>query len=154
MPALLILLALAAVALALLLPSARAARAERRAAFEDSLTDVFEFDPYLAELRGDDYHEEPVSTDLVPLSDAPPPPAPAVRVSPAQRRRRIAGGLLVAMATSLALGLLPPLRVLLPLSLLFLDFFLAYLTLLVHRARRKEETRAAAAAPVAVPAAA
>lgn len=154
MPALLILLALSAVALALLLPSARAARAERRAAFEDSLTGQFETDPYLEQLRGYDDDHEPVSTDLVPLSEAPPPPPSPARMTPARRRRRIACGLLLAMAGSLALGLLPPLRMLLPLSLFFLDFFLAYLTLLVHRARRKEETRAAAAAPVAVPAAA
>jgi hypothetical protein len=153
MPALLILLGLAVAGLALLLPSARAARAERRAAFEDSLTGQFELDPYLEELRADEDSDR-VGTDLVPLSEAPPPVAGASRMTPARRRRRIAGGLLVAMLTSLALGLLPPLRMLLPLSLFVLDFFLAYLTLLVHRARRKQETRAAAAAPVAVPAAA
>ena len=53
-----------------------------------------------------------------------------------QRRRRIAGGLLVAMAATLLIGLLPTFRVLLVVHLFLVDSFLAYIALLVHMARR------------------
>jgi hypothetical protein len=61
-----------------------------------------------------------------------------------QRRRRIAGGLLVATAVTLVVGLLPSFRVLLAVHLFLLDSFIAYIALLAHWANR--------AAPAAAPA--
>jgi hypothetical protein len=61
-----------------------------------------------------------------------------------QRRRRIAGGLLVATAVTLVVGLLPTFRVLLAVHLFLLDSFIAYIALLAHWANR--------AAPAAAPA--
>lgn len=66
---------------------------------------------------------------------------PSLRV---QRRRRIAGGLLVAMAVTLVAGLLPTLRVLLVVHLFLVDSFIAYIALLALWADR------AALAPPAV----
>jgi hypothetical protein len=60
-----------------------------------------------------------------------------------QRRRRIAGGLLVATAVTLVVGLLPSFRVLLAVHLFLLDSFIAYIALLAHWANRA----AGAAAP-------
>ena len=68
--------------------------------------------------------------------------SPARRSSPAQRRRRIAGGLLIAMALTLLVGLLPTFRVFLVVHLFLVDSFLAYVALLAHMANR-----AARAAP-------
>ena len=67
-----------------------------------------------------------------------------VRSLRVQRRRRIAGGLLVAMAVTLAVGLLPTFRVLLFVHLFLVDSFIAYIALLAHWANRA----AVAAAPV------
>lgn len=78
---------------------------------------------------------------LVSLGSAPasePAPTRSVRV---QRRRQIAGGLLVAMATTLVVGLLPTFRALLVVHLFLLDAFIAYIALLAHGAGRA--TRAA-----------
>ena len=64
------------------------------------------------------------------------PPAPRLRSPRIQRRRRIAGGLLLAMAATLVVGLLPPFRVFLVVHLFLLDAFLAYVALLAHMANR------------------
>ena len=69
----------------------------------------------------------------------------ATRSPRVQRRRRIAGGLLVAMAATLAVGLLPTFRVLLVVHLFLVDSFLAYIGLLAHMAQK------AARAGVVVP---
>lgn len=53
-----------------------------------------------------------------------------------QRRRRIAGGLLVAMAVTLVVGLIPTFRVLLAVHLFLLNSFIAYIALLAHWANR------------------
>lgn len=53
-----------------------------------------------------------------------------------QRRRRIAGGLLVATAITLVVGLIPTFRVLLAVHLFLLDSFIAYIALLAHWANR------------------
>ena len=71
------------------------------------------------------------STDL----DEPLRPA-MVRSLRIQRRRRIAGGLLVATAVTLVVGLLPTFRVLLAVHLFLLDSFIAYIALLAHWANR------------------
>jgi len=64
-------------------------------------------------------------------------PAPAGSRSPCiQRRRRIAGGLLVAMAATLLVGLLPAYRGVLVVHLFLVDSFLAYVALLAHMANR------------------
>jgi len=59
-----------------------------------------------------------------------------VRSSSVQRRRKIAGGLLVSMAATLLLGLLPSFRVLLVVHLFLVDSFLAYVAMLAHQANR------------------
>ncbi len=74
------------------------------------------------------------------------PPAPA-RSPAVQRRRRIVGGLLAAMATTLVVGLLPTFRILLVVHLFLVDSFLAYIALLAHVSRRS--ARAAAPVPAA-----
>lgn len=67
---------------------------------------------------------------------APLPQPPRLRSQPVQRRRRIAGGLLVATAATLVIGLLPTFRPLLVVHLFLLDSFLAYIGLLAHIANR------------------
>ena len=62
------------------------------------------------------------------------PPRP--RSQSVQRRRRIAGGLLVAMAGTLLVGLLPTFRAFLVVHLFLVDSFLAYIGLLAHTADR------------------
>ena len=59
-----------------------------------------------------------------------------------QARRRIAGGLLVAMASTLVVGLLPTFRVFLIVHLFLLDSFIAYIALLAHLANRAAPTAA------------
>jgi MFS family permease len=66
---------------------------------------------------------------------APSPPA-GLRSPRIQRRRRIAGGLLVAMAATLLMGLLPTFRELLVVHLFLVDSFLAYVATLAHMANR------------------
>lgn len=76
---------------------------------------------------------------LVSFGAAPSEPASrttASRSTQVQRRRRIAGGLLVAMAVTLVVGLLPTFRVLLVVHLFLVDSFLAYIALLAHMANR------------------
>ena len=63
-----------------------------------------------------------------------------------QRRRRIAGGLLVSMAVTLIVGLLPTFRVFLVVHLFLVDSFIAYIALLAPWANRA--ARASAPAPV------
>lgn len=65
-----------------------------------------------------------------------PPRSPVVRSLRVQRRRRIAGGLLIAMAVTFALGLLPTFRILLVVHLFLADSFIAYIALLAHWANR------------------
>ncbi len=59
---------------------------------------------------------------------------------PVQRRRRIAGGLLVAMIASGLAGLLPSFRVLLVVNLFVDDSFLFYVALLAYQADRRTGT--------------
>ena len=69
-----------------------------------------------------------------PPNDARPAPRPqSLRV---QRRRRIAGGLLLAMAATLVVGLLPTFRVFLVVHLFLVDSFLGYIAVLAHLANR------------------
>jgi hypothetical protein len=70
----------------------------------------------------------------------------------AQCRRRIAGGLLVAAAATLLVGLLPTFRVLLVVHLFLVDSFIAYIALLAHWANHAARAAAPAPAPVAEPA--
>lgn len=66
------------------------------------------------------------------------PPRP--RSQAVQRRRRIAGGLVVAMAATLLIGLLPTFRAFLVVHLFLVDSFLAYICLLAHTAHRAART--------------
>ncbi len=58
------------------------------------------------------------------------PPRP--RSGAVHRRRRIAGGLLIAMVATLLVGLLPTFRALLVVHLFLVDSFLAYIGLLAY----------------------
>jgi predicted lipid-binding transport protein (Tim44 family) len=69
-----------------------------------------------------------------PEPDFAPPPRPYSRR--VQARRRIAGGLLVAMACTLVVGLLPTFRVFLVVHLFLVDSFIAYIAVLAHMANR------------------
>ncbi len=62
-------------------------------------------------------------------------PAPP-RSAAVARRRRIAGGLLIAMVATLAVGLLPTFRVLLIVHLFLVDSFIAYIAVLARAADR------------------
>jgi hypothetical protein len=67
-----------------------------------------------------------------------------------QCRRRIAGGLLVAMAATLVVGLLPTFRTVLIVHLFLVDSFIAYIALLAHWA--DQSARATAPAETVEPA--
>jgi len=77
---------------------------------------------------------------------------PRVRSLRVQRRRRIAGGLVVAMAATLVVGLLPTFRILLVVHLFLVDSFIAYIALLAYWADRAAVAEAPAAEAVASPA--
>jgi predicted lipid-binding transport protein (Tim44 family) len=99
-------------------------------------------------LRVQAAREEAFLLSIGSTSDAPEPGRPSVVPSlRVQRRRRIAGGMLVAMAVTLVGGLLPTFRVLLVVHLFLVDSFIAYIALLAYWA-----DRAAAPAVQAVPA--
>jgi len=66
-----------------------------------------------------------------------------------QCRRRIAGGLLIAMVATLLVGLLPTFRTLLVVHLFLVDSFIAYIALLAHWAN--QAARAAAPAETVAP---
>ena len=68
-----------------------------------------------------------------------------------QCRRRIAGGLLVAMAATLFAGLLPTFRILLVVHLFLVDSFIAYIALLAFWAERAARAKAPPAPAVVEP---
>lgn len=71
------------------------------------------------------------------------PPEPALkRSTQVERRRRIAGGLLITMIATLLVGLLPTFRVLLVLHLFLVDSFIAYIGLLAYAAERAARAQA------------
>jgi len=77
----------------------------------------------------------------------PEPPAPAgTRSTQVRRRRRIAGGLLMAMTATLLFGLLPTFRSLLVVHLFLVDSFIAYIAFLAHAADRATRVTSPAAA--------
>ena len=83
--------------------------------------------------------------------DADPlPPAPT-RSQRVERRRRIAGGLLIAMVATLLVGLLPTFRVFLVVHLFLVDSFIAYIALLAHLANRAAYQRRPRPLPVPQP---
>jgi hypothetical protein len=92
-----------------------------------------------------------LSIGSAPDLDEPLRPA-VVRSLRIQRRRRIAGGLLVATAVTLVVGLLPTFRVLLAVHLFLLDSFIAYIALLAHWANRAAAPAAPAVEVAPVPA--
>jgi hypothetical protein len=79
-------------------------------------------------------HRERQQAFLVSFGGVEAPPRPqSLRI---QRRRRVAGGLLVATVATLLVGLLPTFRVLLVVHLFVLDSFLGYVAVLAHLANR------------------
>ena len=87
---------------------------------------------------------------LVSFGEGPAPlyTPPRPRSQSVHRRRRIAGGLLIAMAATLLVGLLPTFRALLVVHLFLVNSFLAYIGLLAYRAdRRWAQPDVAPAAP-------
>ena len=76
-----------------------------------------------------------LSIGSTPDLDEPLRPAVA-RSLRIQRRRRIAGGLLIATVVTLVVGLIPTFRVLLAVHLFLLDSFIAYIALLAHWANK------------------
>ena len=91
---------------------------------------------------------------LVSFGPAEIPEVPALPSPQAQRirrRRRILGGLLIAMAGTGLAGLLPTFRVLLVVHLFLVDSFLAYVALLAHLAARRFGARAARPSPSVAP---
>lgn len=115
-----VLLLLAIIWVVVLVPPVVRARAARRDAF------LVSFSP------------PPAAAETLPT------PSPSVTV---QRRRRIAGGLLVAMVATLLAGLLPTFRILLVVHLFLVDSFLAYIALLAHMAGRAARNRTAESRP-------
>lgn len=93
-------------------------------------------------------HRERQEAFLVSFGAPPPePPLPRANALRVQRRRRIAGGLLVAMVATLVVGLLPTFRVFLVVHLFLVDSFLFYVAMLAYQADRR--ARASEPRPVA-----
>ena len=89
-------------------------------------------------LRAQAARQEAFLASLGDQGSAPAAPVRArgTRSEAVQCRRRIAGGLLMAMAVTLGAGLLPTFNVLLYVHLFLVDSFLAYIALLAHQANR------------------
>ena len=117
-----VIVVLALIWAAVLIPPVVRNRAERRAEFIDSFRQQMgAFDSGKAAAR----------------VEPKPQPGPRAkrRVSPQQRRRDILGGLLGAMIGSLVLGAIPSLRMVWVLHLFLLNLFIGYCSLLAHQRR-------------------
>jgi energy-converting hydrogenase Eha subunit A len=117
-----VVLLLAVIWAAVLVPPAIRSQRARRKAFEIS------------------FGQGPASPIVAPVAAATGRRSPAV-----QRRRRIAGGLLTAVVATGLVGLLPTFRVLLVVHLFVVDSFLFYVASLARRADR--QTREGGDAP-------
>lgn len=80
-------------------------------------------------------HQDRQEAFLDSLADGTVPRAPS-RSRQVQRRRRVAGGLVVATVATLVVGLLPTFRILLVVHLFLLDSLLGYLAVLAHLANQ------------------
>jgi hypothetical protein len=112
--AVLVVLLLAFIFAAVLIPPAAGARASREAEFLGSIRQ--DGDP----------------TDSFSRTGSIDQPRFRPALTPNARRRQVLGGLMVALAATLLLGLLPTFRLLLVVHLLLLNSCLAYVGLLVH----------------------
>jgi len=138
-----VIVVLALIWAAVLIPPVVRNRAERRAEFIDSFRQQMgAFDSGKAAARA----EPPART-----SRARPPKR---RASPQQRRRDILGGLLGAMIGSFVLGAIPSLRLVWVLHLFLLNLFIGYCSLLAHQRRHLRPALAAREAAAPRPAAA
>ena len=91
-----------------------------------------------------------VSFGAPPTGDVLAPPRAAVCSSAVRRRRHIVASLLLAMAGTGLAGLLPTFRVLVIVYLFLDDSFLAYVALLAHQGDRRAKAAAGAIAPAPV----
>ncbi|MFP5317150.1 MAG: hypothetical protein ACLGI2_02520 [Acidimicrobiia bacterium] len=120
-----VIVVLALIWAAVLIPPLVRNRAERRAEFIDSFRQQMgAFDSGKAAAQVEP-RRQPGRTS----------PRPKRRVSPQQRRRDILGGLLGAMIGSLVLGAIPSLRLVWVLHLFLLNLFIGYCSLLAHQRR-------------------
>ena len=126
--AVLVVFLLAIIWAAVLIPPAAGARAAREAEF-------------LGSLRPDGHPHDDRTGELDVVEQ--PRLRPALTAN--ARRRQVLGGLLVAIAATLVLGLLPTFRLLLVVHLLLVNSCLAYVGLLVH-ARDEQAAHARASA--------
>ena len=117
---------------AVLVPPAAGARAAREADFLGSIRPG----------------RDPLEGTLGRATDLDPADQPRFRpaLTANARRRQVLGGLVVAMAATLVLGLLPTFRLLLVVHLLLVNSSLAYVGLLVHM-RDQQAARAGSARP-------
>jgi hypothetical protein len=88
-----------------------------------------------------------VSFGAPPSGEVLAPPRSHSRSPRVQRRRHILGSLLMSMAGTGLAGLLPTFRVLLVVHLFLVDSFLAYVALLAHLGNRRAQAAALVAEP-------
>lgn len=117
-----VMVVLALIWAAVLIPPIVRNRAERRAEFIDS---------FRQQMGALDSGKAAARVEPRPQAG----PRPKRRVSPQQRRRDILGGLLGAMIGSLVLGAIPSLRLVWVLHLFLLNLFIGYCSLLAHQRR-------------------
>jgi predicted lipid-binding transport protein (Tim44 family) len=118
-----VIVVLALIWAAVLIPPVVRTRAERRAEFIDSFRE---------QMGALDSGRAAAHVTASPKRAAG---RPKRKVSPQQRRRDILGGLLGAMMGSLVLGAVPSLRMVWVLHLFLLNLFIGYCSLLAHQRR-------------------
>jgi len=138
-----VIVVLALIWAAVLIPPVVRNRAERRAEFIDS---------FRQQMGAFDSGKAAARVEPRPEPGQPPGPRPKRRVSPQQRRRDILGGLLGAMIGSLVLGAIPSLRMVWVLHLFLLNLFIGYCSLLAHQRRHVKAALLAREAAPPVPA--
>ncbi|HEX6596914.1 MAG TPA: hypothetical protein VF045_08260 [Acidimicrobiales bacterium] len=135
-----VIVVLALIWAAVLIPPVVRTRAERRAEFIDSFRE---------QMGALDSGRAAAQVTASPKRSVG---RPKRKLSPQQRRRDILGGLLGAMMGSLVLGAIPSLRMVWVLHLFLLNLFIAYCSLLAHQRRHVRASVMAAEAARPAPA--